>query len=65
MLGDAAVEAAKTMFGGYTLANANQTVNNDKVDVPSILLIPIAVTKDNIDAALIDSGYLKKADVYK
>jgi D-xylose transport system substrate-binding protein len=65
MLGDAAVEAAKTMFGGYTLANANQTVNNDKVDVPSILLVPISVTKDNIDAALIDSGYLKKADVYK
>jgi D-xylose transport system substrate-binding protein len=65
MLGDAAVEAAKSMFGGYTLANANQTVNNNTVDVPSILLVPISVTKDNIDAALIDSGYLKKADVYK
>jgi D-xylose transport system substrate-binding protein len=65
MLGDAAVEAAKTMFGGYTLANANQTVNNNTVDVPSILLVPISVTKDNIDAALIDSGYLKRTDVYQ
>jgi D-xylose transport system substrate-binding protein len=65
ILADAAVEAAKSMFGGYTLANATQTVNNNKVDVPSILLTPIAVTKDNIDVALIDSGYLLKADVYK
>jgi D-xylose transport system substrate-binding protein len=65
MLGDAAVEAAKTMFGGYKLANANQTVNNNTVDVPSILLVPISVNKDNIDAALIDSGYLKRTDVYQ
>jgi len=65
ILADAAVEAAKTMFGGYTLANATQTVNNNTMDVPSILLVPIAVTKDNIDVQLIDSGYLKKADVYK
>lgn len=65
MLGDAAVEAAKTMFAGQPLANATQTVNNGKMDVPSILLVPIAVTKENIDATLIASGYLLKADVYK
>ena len=53
------------MFAGETLTKATQTVNNNKMDVPSILLVPIAVTKDNIDVALIDSGYLKKADVYK
>lgn len=65
MLGDAAVEAAKMLFAGQPLTKATQTVNNNKADVPSILLTPIAVTKDNIDVSLIDSGYLKKADVYK
>jgi D-xylose transport system substrate-binding protein len=65
MLGDAAVEAAKTMFAGQPLAKATQTVNNGTMDVPSILLVPIAVTKENIDATLIASGYLLKADVYK
>jgi D-xylose transport system substrate-binding protein len=65
LLADAAVEAAKNMFAGTALANATQTVNNNKMDVPSILLVPIAVDKSNIDKELIDSGYLAKADVYK
>jgi D-xylose transport system substrate-binding protein len=65
MLADAAVEAAQTMFAGQPLTKATQTVNNGTMDVPSILLVPVAVTKENIDVQLIDSGYLKKADVYK
>jgi D-xylose transport system substrate-binding protein len=65
LLGDAAVEAAKKMFAGTALDNATQTVNNNKLHVPSILLTPIAVDKTNVDKELIDSGYLAKADVYK
>jgi len=65
MLADAAVEAAQTMFAGQPLTKATQTVNNNTMDVPSILLVPVAVTKENIDVQLIDSGYLQKADVYK
>jgi len=64
-LGTAAVEAALLMTSGKIPSNANQVVNNDKVDVKSILLTPVAVDKANIDAILIDSGYLKKEDVYK
>jgi len=44
---------------------ADKTVNNGKIDVPSILLDPIAVTKDNIDATIIADGFHSKEDVYK
>ena len=39
------------------------TVSNGKKDVPSILLDPIAVTKENMDETIIKSGYLKKSDI--
>jgi len=44
---------------------ADKTVNNGKIDVPSILLDPIAVTKDNIDDTIIADGFHSKEDVYK
>ncbi|MES2615888.1 MAG: ATPase, partial [Bdellovibrionota bacterium] len=40
-------------------------VNNGKIDVPSFLLTPVIVDKNNIDSELVKSGYLKKEDVYK
>lgn len=43
----------------------NSTVNNGKIDVPSILLDPIAVTKENIDETIIADGFHSKEDVYK
>lgn len=46
------------------LPEANQTVDNGKIAVPSILLTPVVITKDNIDKELIDSGWFKKEDVY-
>jgi len=64
-LGKAAVDAAIKLAKGEELSAATQTVNNNKVDVPSILLTPYAVDKDNLDELLIDSGFLKKEDVYK
>lgn len=63
-LGDAAMKAAVKLAKGEKLDNATQVVNNDVFDVPSILLTPITVTKDNIDKELIESGYLNKDDVY-
>ncbi len=62
-LGEAAVEAAVKMVKGED-PGANDKVNNEKMDVPSILLAAEAVDKSNIDKILIDSGYLKKEDVY-
>lgn len=65
LLGDAAVKAAVDMVNGKKVDTKGQKVNNGKMDVPSLLLTPYMVDKDNIDKVLIESGYLKKADVYK
>lgn len=40
-------------------------INNGLVEVSSILLDPIVVTKNNIDDTLIKDGYHKREDVYK
>ncbi|KLU63269.1 D-xylose-binding periplasmic protein precursor [Peptococcaceae bacterium CEB3] len=60
----AAMDAALKMAEGKTPAT-NGTINNGKIEVPSVLLTPVVVDKSNLDKVLIDSGYLKKADVYK
>jgi D-xylose transport system substrate-binding protein len=41
------------------------TVNNGKMDVPSILLDPIAVDKNNVGETVIKDGYQKMEDIYK
>jgi D-xylose transport system substrate-binding protein len=38
-------------------------VNNGKVDVPSILLAPVAVDKNNIEATVIRDGFHAKSDI--
>lgn len=45
--------------------DAKATVNNGKIDVPSLLLDPIVVDKANIMTTVIKDGYQKYADVYK
>ena len=39
------------------------TTNNGSVDVPSILLTPVAVTKDNIESTVIADGFWKVSDI--
>ena len=39
-------------------------INNFKIDVPTILLPPVAVEKRSINKILIDSGYLSREQVY-
>jgi len=56
---------AASKIAANSAPETNGKVNNGKIDVPSMLLTPIAVDKNNIDKELIDSGYLKKEDVYK
>ena len=63
-LATTAVQAAMKMVKGEN-PGANSRVNNGKIDVPSILLTPIAVDAKNLDKVLVDSGYLKHEDVYK
>lgn len=63
-LGKAAVAAAVKMAKGED-PGSNNKVNNGKMDVPSILLDSIVVTKENLQKVLVDSGYLKKEDLEK
>lgn len=65
LLGKKAVEMAIDLVKGKPLDTEGKVVNNNKKDIPSVLLTPFAVTKENIDELLIKSGYLKKNQVYK
>ena len=62
-LGKAAIDSAIKIANGEAI-DINYTINNGKINVPSILLSPVLVTKDNLDKVLIDSAYLNKKDVY-
>jgi D-xylose transport system substrate-binding protein len=64
-LGKKAVEMALDLANGKAIDTQGKVVNNNKKDVPSVLLTPYIVTKENLDDVLIKSGYLKKAQVYK
>jgi D-xylose transport system substrate-binding protein len=61
-LAKAAINAAIAIVKGESELNklVNNKVNNNRIDVPSYLLTPTVVTKDNLQKVLIDSGYIKK-----
>lgn len=40
-------------------------VNNGKIEVPSVLLTPIAVNKHNVDSTVIADGFHSSQDVYQ
>lgn len=65
LLGRKALEVALKFIRNEKIREINAFVNNNKIDVPSILLTPIAVDKNNLEKVLIKSGYLKKEDVYR
>jgi D-xylose transport system substrate-binding protein len=62
-LADAAVDAALKLAKKEPV-EAKDKVNNGKKDVPSILITPIAVDKNNLDATVIKDGYHTHADIY-
>ena len=59
-----AAEAAVALARGEKIQTTG-TVNNGKIDVPSILLEPIAVDKYNVVPVVINDGYQKIEDVYR
>ncbi len=64
-LGEEAVRAAVRMAKGESIADMiNGEVDNGYMEVPSILLAAEVVDKDNLDKVLIDSGYLKREEIY-
>src|SRR5512143_2893892 len=60
-LAAAALTAANAFIAGQT-PEQTKTYNNGKVDVPSTPADTVTVTKDNVKAALIDSGYYLASD---
>jgi D-xylose transport system substrate-binding protein len=63
LLGKKTVDLSVKMIRGKKV-EAPIMINNHFKDVPAILLDPVAVTKENLDAVLIKSGYFTKAAVY-
>jgi len=64
-LGKRAIQMALELANGKPIDTQGRTVNNGKKDVPSVLLTPFIVTKDNLDEQLIKSGYLTREKVYR
>lgn len=64
-LADEAAELAVGLAQGKDMSSSvNGKVANGKIDVPSILLDPVVITKDNIDDKLVNTGWFTKDQVY-
>jgi putative multiple sugar transport system substrate-binding protein len=63
-LGDQVAKMVDQILKGSTVeVNDTKTYDNGTKVVPSFLLAPIVVTKDQVKTALVDSGYYKAADI--
>lgn len=60
-----AAELAVAMAKGEPITEKTVPVHNGKIDVPSVLLVPKAVDKDNLMETVIADGFQKKEDVFK
>jgi D-xylose transport system substrate-binding protein len=60
---DAASALAISLAKGETPKNVTETVNNESRDVPSVLLKPVAVTKENIKEYLGEPDFPKQAEI--
>ncbi len=59
-----AVDAAMKLARKQPVETSDK-INNGKIDVPAILLVPLAVDKKNLDATIIKDGYHKREEVYR
>lgn len=63
-LGDETAKMVDEILSGKDVeVNDTQTYNNGKKVVPTYLLAPEVVTKDNAKQVLVDSGYYKASDI--
>ena len=60
---DAAAELAIALAKGEEPTTATGSVNNENKDVPSVLLEPVAVTKENISEYLGEPDFPKKEEI--
>ncbi|WP_372236632.1 multiple monosaccharide ABC transporter substrate-binding protein [Microbacterium sp. RU33B] len=59
----AAGMAIAALNGDTVEVNDEETYDNNVKTVPSYLLAPVQVVKDNVESALVDTGYWTKADL--
>lgn len=62
-LANEAAQLAVRMAKGENI-DAESKLNNGKMEVPSVLLSPIVVTKDSIEETIIEDGFHLREDVY-
>lgn len=63
LLSKKSVSVAMDMINNKNL-NISTTIKNDIKDVPSIFIPPVAVTKENLEEILVNSGYMDKEEIY-
>lgn len=61
-LGKKAIEMAIQLAKGEKI-DTNGEVDNGKFNVPSVLLEPQVITKDNLEKVLVEGGYISKDDL--
>jgi len=65
LLAEKATEVAVKLAKKQPHGEVTKPINNGKIDVPSVLLTPVQVDKDNLMSTIIADGYQKLDDVYK
>ncbi|MEP6462873.1 MAG: substrate-binding domain-containing protein, partial [Frankiaceae bacterium] len=60
---EGAAQAAYDLLQGKKPSGTTTTINNGTANIPSIVLTPVAVTKDKIKDTVIKDGYWKATDI--
>ena len=60
----AAAKAAVELGSGKDVSGVNSKVNNGKIDVSSIMLVPVQIDRKNIRSILIADGYHTETEIY-
>ncbi len=60
----AAARATIALIKGEKIKDLTGTKSDGSSDIPSIILTPLAVTRENIDSIIIDSGFHSRDEVY-
>ena len=63
-LAQAAAEYTVQLAKDKKVTGVTETISDGTNEVPYVYLDPIAVTKDNIDETVIESGFHTKDEVY-
>jgi len=61
---NAAASLAVALLLGKTITNATHKTSNDLINVPSVLVAPVGITKERVKIVIAD-GYQKRADICK